>query len=120
MPETLYDRLGGEAGITQLVDDAVNAHLDNPVIKTRFENTSDIEKAKRLSVEFFCAGAGGPQQYTGRELLEAHRGMNISEQEFIAVVDDILGAMNKNNLGEDVQKDVLAILYSLKDQVIRV
>jgi hemoglobin len=46
--------------------------------------------------------------------------MNISEQEFIAAVDDILSAMDKNNLADDVKKDVLAVLYSLKGQVIRV
>ena len=120
MSNTLYDSLGGEEGITQLVEDAVEAHLNNPVIKTRFENTVDITKAKRLSVEFFCAGSGGPQNYTGRELLEAHRGMNISEQEFIAVVDDILWAMDKNKLSEDVKKEVLSVLYSLKGQIIRV
>jgi len=46
--------------------------------------------------------------------------MNISEQEFIAVVDDILGAMDKNQLSDDVKKDVLAILYSLKNEIISV
>jgi hemoglobin len=49
-----------------------------------------------------------------------HKGMNISEQEFIAAVDDILSAMDKNHLTDDVKKDVLAVLYSLKGQVIRV
>ena len=53
-------------------------------------------------------------------MLTTHRGMNISEQEFIAVVDDILKAMDKNQLGDDVKKDVLFILYSLKSEIIRV
>ena len=53
-------------------------------------------------------------------MLATHRGMNISEQEFLAVVDDIMGAMDKNKVGEAEKKDVLAILYSLKSQVIRV
>jgi hemoglobin len=120
MAATLYERLGGAAGITQLVDDAVNAHLANPVVKTRFENTQDIEHAKKMSVAFFCAGAGGPETYPGRDMLTAHRGMNISEQEFIAVVDDILGALDKNQVGENERKDVLAVLYSLKGDIIRV
>jgi hemoglobin len=46
--------------------------------------------------------------------------MNISEQEFLVVVDDIFVALNKNGIDEDSKKDVLAILYSLKDQIIRV
>lgn len=120
MAETLYQRLGGADGIRQLVSDAVDAHLANPIVAPRFENAADIERAKRMSVEFFCAGSGGPETYSGRDLLSAHKGMNISEQEFIAVVDDILGAMNKNGLDAEVQKDVLSVLYSLKAQIIRV
>ena len=120
MSKTLYDRLGGADGIAQLVDDAVEAHLNNPIIKTRFENTKDIEHAKKMSVEFFCAGSGGPETYSGRDMLSTHRGMNISEQEFMAVVDDILEAMDKNQLVDDVKKDVLTILYSLKSEIIRV
>lgn len=53
-------------------------------------------------------------------MLTAHKGMNISEQEFIAVVDDILGAMDKNGLNENIQSEVLSILYSLKEEIIRV
>jgi len=120
MAATLYERLGGAEGITRLVDDAVNAHLANPVVKTRFENTKDIEHAKKMSAAFFCAGAGGPETYAGRDMLTTHRGMNISEQEFIAVVDDILGALDKNQVGENEKKDVLAVLYSLKGDIIRV
>lgn len=120
MATTLYERLGGADGIAQLVEDAVNAHLANPVVKTRFENTKDIEHAKKMSREFFCAGAGGPETYTGRDMLTTHKGMNISEQEYVAVVDDILGAMEKNKLGDNEKKDVLAILYSLKGNIVRV
>lgn len=120
MAKTLYERLGGADGIARLVDDAVDAHLSNPIVKTRFANAKDIEHAKRMSREFFCAGSGGPESYTGKDMLTTHKGMNISEQEFLAVVDDILGAMDKNKLGENEKKDVLAILYSLKGEIIRV
>ena len=42
MTKTLYERLGGFDGITRLVDDVVDAHFANPLIKTRFEKTADI------------------------------------------------------------------------------
>jgi len=53
-------------------------------------------------------------------MLAAHKGMNISEQEYLAVMDDIIDALAQNKIGEDAVKDVLAILYSLKGQIIRV
>lgn len=120
MTESLYQRLGGADGIARIVEDAVDAHLANPLIKARYLSSPDIAHTKRMAFEFFCAGAGGPQEYTGKDMLTAHQGMNISEQEFIAVVDDILGAMAHHQVGDEEQKDVLAVLYSLKDQIIRV
>jgi hemoglobin len=120
MNATLYARLGGANGIARLVDDVMAAHLANPIVKTRFENIKDLERAKRMAREFFCAGAGGPETYTGKDMLAAHKGMNISEQEYLAATDDIVGAMEKHGLSEDTKKDVIAILYSLKGSIIRV
>jgi len=120
MDKSLYERLGSVEGISRLVDDIIDEHLKNPLIKTRYENVEDMEHVKRMVTEFFCAGSGGTQTYTGKDMLTAHRGMNVSEQEFLAVVDDVFRAMDKNKIGEDVKKDVLAILYSLKGEIIRV
>lgn len=120
MTTTLYQRLGGAEGIARLVDDVIAAHLVNPLIKTRYEQIKDMAHVKKLSREFFTAGSGGPPTYTGKGMLAAHKGMNVSEQEFLAVTDDIVGVMNKNGIEEDAKKDVLAILYSLKGEIIRV
>ena len=120
MSNSLFERLGGTAGIDRIVDDVMTAHLANPLIKTRFENAKDLERAGRMAKEFLAAGSGGPVTYTGKDMVAAHKGMNISEQEFLSATDDILGALDKNKVGEDVKKDVLAILYSLKGHIIRV
>jgi hemoglobin len=50
----------------------------------------------------------------------AHIGMNISQGEYMSVIDDILSALDKKNIDEQSRKDVLAILFSLKDQMIGV
>ena len=49
----------------------------------------------------------------------AHRGMNVNEQEYVAVMDDILCVLGKHGIDEATKKDVLAILYSLKDDIVR-
>jgi len=120
MTTTLYQRLGGFDGITRLVDDVMAAHLANPVIKTRFEAIKDIGHAKRMARDFFCAGSGGPEAYTGKDMLAAHKGMNVSEQEYLAAMDDIVEAMTKNAIDEGAKGEVIAILYSLKGAIIRV
>jgi hemoglobin len=117
---SLYDRLGRFDGITRIVDDLMAAHLANPAIRTRFEAAPDLDHAKKMAVEFFCAGCGGPEAYTGRDLPVAHRGMNVSEQEYMAAMDDILAALKKNDIDAGTQGEMTAVLYSLKGQVIRV
>ncbi len=117
---TLYERLGRFDGITRIVHDVMEGHLANPAIQSRFRNAKDLDHAKKMAVEFFCAGCGGPEPYTGRELLAAHTGMNISEQEYMAAMDDILAALEKNEVDAGTRGEVTAILYSLKGQIIRV
>ena len=117
---SLYERLGRFDGITRIVHDVMDAHLANPAIKTRFENAKDLDHARKMAVEFFCAGCGGPEPYSGRDLVATHKGMNISEQEYMAAMDDILFALKKNDIDDATRNEVTAVLYSLKDQVIRV
>lgn len=119
MPATLYERLGGEERIKRLVADAVDNHYRNPLIRTRFEKIGDRAVAERHLVEFMCAGSGGPQCYTGKDMVSAHKGMNISEQELVAVIDDTLAAMTKNDYDQAEKNEVVAILYSLKGDVVR-
>lgn len=119
---TLYERLGGEEGLITIVDDVLEAHMNNPAISARFlpylERPEYVEQLKKHTVNFFCAGAGGPQQYGGRDMTTAHRGMNISAAEYMHAIDDIMGVMDKHGKSEETKKDVLAILYSLKGLMI--
>lgn len=72
-----------------------------------------------MAREFFGAGSGGPDVYTGKDMRTAHRGMNISEQGCLAGMDDIMGALDRHGIDEVTKKDVLAIIYSLKGEIIR-
>lgn len=116
----LYERLGRREGITRITRDLIEIHLANPLVKTRFENIEDPARFERRVVEFFCAGSGGPETYSGRDMVTTHRGMNISEQEFISVVDDAMAALEKNGIDLPTRNDVLAIFWSLKGEVVRV
>ena len=124
MSESLYERLGGAPGIATLVDDIVAAHVDNPVIRARFlpylEDPDRLAVIKQHTCDFFSMGSGGPAQYSGRSMPDAHRGMNVSAAEYMAAVDDILGALDKNKIDATSRNDVLAIAWSLKDMIIHV
>lgn len=116
---TLYERLGGENGIHALATTIFDKHTSNPVISNRYVN-SDRDHVTRLVTEFIGAGTGGPQAYTGRDMLATHRGMNVSEEEFVAVLDDIVEALNEHGVGRREQEELLMISWSLKPEIVRV
>jgi hemoglobin len=116
---SLYERLGRREGIARITRSLIENHMANPLVKSRYEN-SDMARVEQRVVEFFCAGAGGPETYSGKDMLATHRGMNISEQEFVTVVDDAMSALESNGIDPGTRNDVLAILWSLKGEVIRV
>lgn len=116
---TLYERLGGAAKLTAIASDLVDAHAVNPLIGQRFQ-AIDVKTAKQHAFEFFCMGSGGSEPYTGRDLRTVHSGMNVSEQEFIAAVDDLMMVLDKNGIGEREKQEVLYIFYSLKGDVLRI
>lgn len=121
---SLFERLGGSAGIRSLVDDIVKAHMANPSIKARFlpflETPDRIALIKKHTCDFLEMGSGGPAKYSGRSMRDAHRGMNVSEAEYMAAVDDILGVLRDHSIDEHTQKDVLGIAYSLKGEILHV
>lgn len=119
MSASLYERLGGSEGITRIAADLVDIHLTNPAIATRFAN-SDIDKLKHGAATFFISGTGGPDVYEGKDMLAAHKGMNISAAEFMAVLDDALAALQKNNIGQREQEEVLFVFYSMRGDVVLV
>lgn len=119
--KSLFDRLGGAQGITKIVDDVVEAHMNNPAIKVRFlpykEQPEQVAVIKRHTIEFFSAGSGAPVEYTGKDMTSSHTGMNISAAEYMAAMDDILQVLTQHNIDEESKKEVLAILWSLKEMI---
>jgi len=121
MSNSLFDRLGGRNGISKIVDDTVENHMNNTNVNARFlpfkDKPEQLATIKNHTVDFFQAGSGGPNNYTGKDMVTAHTGMNISPAEYMNVVDDIFMALDKNAIDEDTKKDVLSILWSLKGMI---
>jgi hemoglobin len=113
----LYDRLGGKPAITAVVDEFVgNVAADNR-INGRFAN-ANIPRLKQMLVDQICQGTGGPCTYSGRDMMSAHRGMNISDAEFGALVEDLVKALDKFKVPEKEKGELLAALGPMKPQIV--
>ena len=114
---TLYQRLGGKAAITAVVDDFVgNVARDKRINK--FFAKANIPRLKRLLVEQICAGTGGPCTYTGRSMGDAHDGMGVSDMNFNALVEDLGKSLNKFKVPAREQKELVAILAPMRKDIV--
>ena len=119
MSTSLFERLGGNEGITSIANDVVDNHLANKAIANRFAE-SDVVALKHAAATFFITGTGGENVYQGKDMLAAHKGMNISALELMSVLDDALNALDKNNVAQREQEEVLFIFYSLRSDIVLV
>jgi hemoglobin len=114
---SLFDRMGGEKAARQIVADTWHNHTTNPIVRNRFAN-SDGEYVKQKVYEIFAMATGADVKYTGKPMKQLHATMNINEAEFNAVVDDVMAALVKNKIGQQEQNEVLAILWSVRPDVV--
>jgi hemoglobin len=113
----LYDQLGGREGIARTVDSILLRVLADARINELFAATDPAELAPLLTDQI-CAAAGGPCTYGGRSMEDAHRGLNISEAQFAAFVEDAIAGMNEQNVPPDAQQALLGVLGGMKPQVV--
>ncbi len=53
-------------------------------------------------------------------MLSTHKNMNISDNEYMAAVDDVMTALESNSIGQREKEEVLFIFYSLRPEVVGV
>jgi hemoglobin len=115
--KSLYDRLGGKAAITAVVDEFVARVAADMRINAFFAHT-DIAKLKMNLVNQICEASGGPCKYTGRSMKEAHMGMGVATADFNALVEDLVGALDKFKVGEKEKGELLGVLGPMKSDIV--
>ena len=116
-PNELYDRLGGQRAIVAVVDDFIGRVAADKRINQRFANT-DIPKLKMLLVEFVCLATGGPCKYTGRDMETSHAGMEVVDEEFTALVEDLAATLDKFKVPAKEKNALLGALGPLGPRIV--
>ena len=115
--DALYRELGGTPGITSVVDVFLPRINGDARINTLFHDV-DHDDLRRLVIEQLCAATGGPCTYTGRSMEEAHSGLNLTDADFNAFVEDLIAAMDQRKVPKTSQKKLLGLLAPMKPQIV--
>jgi hemoglobin len=116
-PASLFDRLGGKPAITAVTGEFLDRVAADARIKYRFLNT-DLGKLNTLLVEFVCMATGGPCKYTGQDMETSHAGMELVDDEFTALVEDLAGALDKFKVPAKEKGELLGALGPLQPQIV--
>ena len=117
---SLYKRLGGREGIALVVGDFTANMAADPRVNARFKGMKPeaLEKFKSNLADQICDAAGGPCSYLGKDMKAAHQGMNITEAEWNATVENLTKALDKNNVDAKAKQELLAALGPMKKDIV--
>ncbi len=113
---SLFERVGGEAGVEKLVDEFYQRVLADGELASFFSNTA-LEKLRRMQYEFFAAALDGPVKYTGRALGPAHSGLGITRRHVKRFLDHLLETVQGLELSEDEELEVISRINRYVDEI---
>jgi hemoglobin len=120
--KSLYDRLGKKTAIVAVVDEFVARVAADSRINAFFKATASdparLAAFKGNLVDQICQAAGGPCKYKGKDMKTAHAGMGVGGADFTALVEDLVGALDKFKVGETEKGQLLGVLGPMKSDIV--
>jgi len=120
---SLYDRLGGLAPISVVVSDFLDELVPDPLL-----NQNPAIDAARQAVPkpylkyqvtaMVCQATGGPCQYHGRTMKDAHAHLNISEREWTRMDVIFRDLLARHQVPEQEANELIAIIDSTKADIV--
>jgi hemoglobin len=133
----LFDRLGGGPGVSNIVADFMPRVLQDPRVnwqrkgvkhggvslhagksETWTESPQNTATLEKHMVQFLELATGGPPHYEGKEMQTTHADMHISNPEFDAALGDLKASLDKLQVPNKEQKELLAIVESTRPQIV--
>ncbi len=112
----LYQQLGERSGIAAIVEDLLFLIVDDDRINQQFKGM-DVARFHRNLTDQLCQLSGGPCTYSGRDMRELHADMAITDTQFNALVENLILAMEQNDIATGAQNRLLKRLIPLYPDV---
>jgi hemoglobin len=112
-----YADFGGQTGMTSLVDKFVNHVLEDKRIADYFA-TANIPKLKQQLAIQFCQELDGPCKYTGLDMKKTHSDLGVTKSAFNSLAEDLIWAMNEQNIPLPAQNALIAKLAPMERDVV--
>lgn len=113
---SLYDRLGGIEVLKTVTDETIDLVTKDPKIKRSFEGVK-LGQLKESIVSHLCHITGGPCNYEGETMKNAHHDARITEAEFELFVSTFRDVLTKHVQTRE-KNELLKILAPMKRDIV--
>lgn len=115
--DSLYQALGGQGGLTTLMDRFMERLLADARMRPFFKD-ADQQHVKEQLVLQLCEVSGGPCRRDGPDMKKAHDGMDVTRGDFNALVEVLQDTMDAHGIPFVAQNRLLAKLAPMHRQII--
>ncbi|MBD3146261.1 group I truncated hemoglobin [Microbispora bryophytorum] len=115
---SIFDRIGGSDAVAAVVDEFYARIVADPMLRGYFADV-DMAKLNAHQRSFVAAALGGPREYRGKSMDEAHAGLGVTAEEFEQVVSHLVGALESCGIDTETIGSVAGALAPLKVQVVQ-
>ncbi|WP_293408347.1 group 1 truncated hemoglobin [Piscinibacter sp.] len=115
--DSLYQALGGQGGLTTLMDRFMERLLADARMRPFFKD-ADQQHVKEQLVLQLCEVSGGPCRRDGPDMKKAHDGMDVTRGDFNALVEVLQDTMDAQGIPFVAQNRLLAKLAPMHRQII--
>jgi hemoglobin len=116
-PISHYERIGGAAAVKAAVELFYDKVLADPELAGYFTDVNMAEQRRHM-VLMLTVVLGGPNEYAGRGLAEAHQPLNIPPAHYARVGEHLMATLTELGVPADILADVQVVLGQVRDQVV--
>ena len=119
---TLYERLGGYDAIAAVAGNLLTRLGGDAGLRRFWDHRGEdgIRREKQLLIDFLCDRAGGPLFYSGREMLQSHRGMNITDKDWASFIGHLEATLDHFQVPTAERHDVLTFVETTRNDIVGV
>jgi hemoglobin len=113
---TLYDRLGGEKAIEEVVQAFYSRVFADPELSPFFTGVAP-ERLAIMQREFFAAALDGPIRYSGRPLNEVHAGLGIQPRHLARFLEHLMATLADRGITETDRYEIYSRINTYADEI---